>query len=105
MDEAVSSEAETKEERSKVMDRRGFLKGILAAGVAPYVSTAAGVLMPIRGKTFLQDGLIEAANEISISFDIQGIITADLARAIAAQVDAAMMIALFAQMKETQWKP
>lgn len=30
------------------MDRRGFLRGILAAGVAPYVSTVAGVLMPVR---------------------------------------------------------
>jgi hypothetical protein len=30
------------------MNRRGFLKGILAAGVAPYVVTAAGVLMPVR---------------------------------------------------------
>lgn len=33
------------------MNRRGFLKAILAAGVAPYVSTAAGVLMPIRQRT------------------------------------------------------
>lgn len=30
------------------MNRRGFLKSILAAGVAPYVVTAAGVLMPVR---------------------------------------------------------
>lgn len=30
------------------MNRRGFLQGILAAGVAPYVSTAAGVLMPVK---------------------------------------------------------
>lgn len=28
--------------------RRGFLKGILAAGVAPYVCTTTGVLMPVR---------------------------------------------------------
>lgn len=28
------------------MNRRGFLQAILAAGVAPYVVTAAGVLMP-----------------------------------------------------------
>ena len=28
--------------------RRAFLKSILAAGVAPYVITAAGVLMPVR---------------------------------------------------------
>lgn len=30
------------------MNRRGFLKSILAAGVAPYVVTTAGVLMPVR---------------------------------------------------------
>lgn len=30
------------------MNRRGFLKSILAAGVAPYVVTASGVLMPIK---------------------------------------------------------
>ena len=30
------------------MNRRGFLAGILASGVAPYVSTMAGVLMPVR---------------------------------------------------------
>ena len=33
------------------MNRRGFLRGmtaILASRVAPYVSTAAGVLMPVR---------------------------------------------------------
>lgn len=30
------------------MNRRGFLRGILAAGVAPYVSTVAGVLMPVK---------------------------------------------------------
>lgn len=28
--------------------RRGFLQAILAAGVAPYVSTTAGVLMPVK---------------------------------------------------------
>jgi hypothetical protein len=30
------------------MNRRGFLKSILAAGVAPYVVTSAGVLMPLK---------------------------------------------------------
>lgn len=30
------------------VDRRGFLKSILAAGVAPYVVTSAGVLMPVK---------------------------------------------------------
>ena len=30
------------------MNRRGFLQGILAAGIAPFVVTTAGVLMPVR---------------------------------------------------------
>jgi hypothetical protein len=30
------------------MNRRGFLKSMLAAGVAPYVVTSAGVLMPVK---------------------------------------------------------
>ena len=30
------------------MNRRGFLQAILAAGVAPWVITKAGVLMPVR---------------------------------------------------------
>lgn len=30
------------------MNRRGFMQAILAAGVAPYVVTTAGVLMPVR---------------------------------------------------------
>lgn len=30
------------------MNRRGFLKAILASGVAPYVCTTAGVLMPVK---------------------------------------------------------
>lgn len=30
------------------MNRRGFLQSILVAGVAPYVITSSGVLMPIR---------------------------------------------------------
>ena len=30
------------------MNRRGFLSSILAAGVAPYVQTTAGVLMPVK---------------------------------------------------------
>lgn len=31
------------------MNRRGFMQAILAAGVAPYVSSMAGVLMPGKG--------------------------------------------------------
>lgn len=30
------------------MNRRGFLQAVLASGVAPYVCTAAGVLMPVK---------------------------------------------------------
>lgn len=30
------------------MNRRSFMKGILAACAAPYVVTSAGVLMPVR---------------------------------------------------------
>lgn len=30
------------------MNRRSFMQSILAAGVAPYVVTTAGVLMPVR---------------------------------------------------------
>ncbi len=30
------------------MERRGFLKSVLALGVAPWVVTKAGVLMPVR---------------------------------------------------------
>ncbi len=30
------------------MNRRGFLKGILAAGAAPWVCTAGGILMPVK---------------------------------------------------------
>lgn len=38
------------------MNRRGFLKAILATGVAPYVSTMAGVLMPPRGSVLVHRG-------------------------------------------------
>ena len=31
-----------------MMNRRGFLQAILASGVAPYICTAAGVLMPVK---------------------------------------------------------
>src|SRR5580692_1685870 len=30
------------------MNRRGFLQAVLAAGVAPYVVTTSGILMPVR---------------------------------------------------------
>ena len=31
-----------------MMDRRGFMKSILATGVAPYVITTSGLLMPVK---------------------------------------------------------
>jgi hypothetical protein len=34
--------------KEESMNRRGFLKSMLAAGVAPYVVTSAGVLMPVK---------------------------------------------------------
>lgn len=46
------------------MNRRGFLKGILAAGVAPYVITTPGLLMPVRG-------ILVPAKEIILSTDIE----------------------------------
>ena len=36
------------------MNRRGFLSSILASGIAPYVITASGVLMPVRKIITLQ---------------------------------------------------
>jgi len=38
------------------MNRRGFLQGILAFGIAPFIVTTGGVLMPVRriSSLFLQ---------------------------------------------------
>lgn len=41
------------------MNRRGFLKGILAAGVAPYVVTTAGALMPAKKIVSLSEAALE----------------------------------------------
>lgn len=46
-----------------MVTRRGFLNGILAAGVAPYVVTTAGVLMPVR-KLWVPDDYIMVGDEI-----------------------------------------
>ena len=51
------------------MNRRGFLQGILAAGVAPAVITTAGVLMPVRAlwkPRGLFDGLQWGAEELAL---------------------------------------
>jgi len=39
------------------MNRRGFLQAILAAGVAPFVVTTAGVLMPVTAPRIYRTGL------------------------------------------------
>jgi len=47
------------------MDRRGFLKSILAAGVAPYVMSggiASGILMPVRQLLIASAAVIEFLN-------------------------------------------
>lgn len=46
------------------MNRRGFLKGILSAGVAPYVVTSAGVLMPVRSIALPEAGHVMVGQEI-----------------------------------------
>jgi len=60
------------------MNRRSFMQSILAAGIAPYVCTTAGVLMPVRGASILlpdawytkpQRGSIYRV--ISVEFDYQ----------------------------------
>lgn len=43
------------------MNRRGFLKSILAAGVAPYVVTASGVLMPVKKVVTLSEAALDEA--------------------------------------------
>lgn len=53
------------------MDRRGFLKGILAACVAPYVVTTSGVLMPIRRV------LADPVQELVIAKDLKAATTAN----------------------------
>ena len=46
------------------MNRRGFLQAILAAGVAPWVITKAGVLMPVR-KVIVPPPVIWHSNQLS----------------------------------------
>ena len=50
------------------MNRRGFLAGILASGVAPYVVTTAGLLMRIRPIEIFPSK-IWIPNEYSYDFD------------------------------------
>lgn len=54
-----------------MIDRRGFLKAILAAGVAPYISTTAGVLMPVRQRTIWLwgDGVHDDTEALQALFD------------------------------------
>jgi len=53
------------------MNRREFLQAILAAGVAPYVSTAAGVLMPVRKRAIWLwgDGYHDDTEALQALFD------------------------------------
>ena len=54
------------------MNRRGFLGAILATGVAPYVVTAAGVLMPVRAlwtPDFWIKGADRAFNSLQAALD------------------------------------
>ena len=46
------------------MNRRSFIQSILAAGVAPYVVTTAGVLMPVR-----QIVSVEIAPAVAMEFN------------------------------------
>lgn len=55
------------------MNRRGFLKSILAAGVAPYVSTMAGVLMPAPRRVFAEGGIVEVPPLVIGEFPAQTI--------------------------------
>lgn len=52
------------------MNRRSFMKAILAAGVAPYVVTSAGVFMPVRGLIIPQSSGI--AHWVRTTLDVEG---------------------------------
>src|SRR5262245_16137667 len=49
------------------MNRRGFMQAILAAGTAPYVCTAAGVLMPCRGVLVPRAPLVLRSYTVKVS--------------------------------------
>ncbi len=77
------------------MNRRGFLRGVLAAGVAPYVVTAAGVLMPVK-RLALPDpfaGYVAITEELLTvsAISIEAMVRADLAAAIADLCDARVL--------------
>ena len=46
-----------------MMNRRGFLAGILAAGIAPYIVTSSGVMMPLGKILTLQALAMEGWKE------------------------------------------
>ena len=68
------------------MNRRGFLKAILASGVAPYVVTSAGVLMPLRALAVPTWGArFVAINEnlLRTTVSIEELVKSDLAATLA----------------------
>jgi hypothetical protein len=50
------------------MNRRSFMKSILAAGVAPYICTTAGVLMPVR-RTLAEQHVIDMEKALLFGVD------------------------------------
>jgi hypothetical protein len=68
------------------MNRRGFLRSILAAGVAPYVVTTAGVLMPVRKLVTPDFG---ASILWRTRYQIEEIVKRDLAEAV--RIDAEIL--------------
>lgn len=63
------------------MNRRSFMKSILAAGVAPYVCTSAGVLMPVRSlwepPVLSSEWYLEGEGKIAVERDFIATVTAD----------------------------
>lgn len=70
------------------MNRRGFMKAILAAGVAPYVVTSAGVLMPVRKIKTMEEIFLELS---LANASIMELIKRDIARAIGDRFDDSFM--------------
>lgn len=63
------------------MNRRGFLEGILAAGVAPYVQTAAGVLMSVK-KILSLDAPMTATEVLALEKEFYTVVRTGLPSAV-----------------------
>jgi len=83
------------------MNRRSFMQAILAAGVAPYVCTTSGVLMPVRAiaepsLVVLSDARMVEALEyfgpelLRESISIEAMVKADLAQYLLESTDRLM---------------